>query len=97
MIVQNGRFKWDPVQLFTLDNITLEARRGQLIAVVGTIGSGKSSLLHALAGEMYKQSGSVKIHVSLVCFCPIDNCVKYADGVFQGYHGLCATANLDPE
>jgi len=36
----------------TLKGITLEVRRGELVAIVGAVGSGKSSLLLALLGEM---------------------------------------------
>lgn len=36
---------------------------GALVAVVGHVGSGKSSLLSALLGEMEKQEGNVSIKV----------------------------------
>lgn len=36
----------------TLKGITLEVHRGELVAIVGAVGSGKSSLLLALLGEM---------------------------------------------
>lgn len=36
------------VEPFKLSNINLEISRGELVAVVGTVGSGKSSLLAAL-------------------------------------------------
>lgn len=39
--------------------------QGQLIAIVGTVGSGKSSLLSALLGEMDKLSGRVNTKVSI--------------------------------
>jgi len=37
---------------------------GELIAVVGTVGSGKSSLISALLGEMDKLQGKVNVKVS---------------------------------
>lgn len=37
---------------------------GSLVAVVGQVGSGKSSLLSALLGEMQKQEGLVAVKVS---------------------------------
>ncbi|EYC37193.1 hypothetical protein Y032_0816g2504 [Ancylostoma ceylanicum] len=43
----------------TLQNINLNAARGTLIAVVGKVGSGKSSLLSALLGEMGKLRGRI--------------------------------------
>ena len=37
---------------FTLSNVSLRVRAGQMIGVTGTVGAGKSSLLCALLGEM---------------------------------------------
>lgn len=39
--------------------------KGKLIAVVGKVGSGKSSFIHALLGEMHKVGGSYYINGSL--------------------------------
>jgi len=44
---------------FRVHNITMHVQRGTLVAVVGRVGSGKSSLLSGLIGEMRKVSGSV--------------------------------------
>ncbi|KAG2369151.1 ABC protein [Suillus spraguei] len=55
--------------LFQVKNVTMSIPRGQLVAVVGPVGSGKSSLLQGLIGEMRKVSG----HVSFggrVGYCP---------------------------
>ncbi|KAI9333150.1 P-loop containing nucleoside triphosphate hydrolase protein [Zopfochytrium polystomum] len=45
----------------TLRNITLRVPKGSLVAVVGTVGSGKSSLLNAITGEMKKLQGTVTV------------------------------------
>jgi ABC-type multidrug transport system fused ATPase/permease subunit len=45
----------------TLSNINIKVRRGTLTAIVGEVGSGKSSLLHALLGEIPKESGTVRV------------------------------------
>lgn len=50
----------------TLRNINLQVEQGQLIAVVGTVGSGKSSLLSALLGEMEKINGRVNTKVNIL-------------------------------
>lgn len=38
-------------------------KEGKLVAVVGHVGCGKSSLLSAILGEMQKESGEVYIKV----------------------------------
>ncbi|GJJ75899.1 hypothetical protein EMPS_08257 [Entomortierella parvispora] len=42
-----------------LQNIHLRIPRGSLVAVVGSVGSGKSSLLQAMVGNMTKSAGQV--------------------------------------
>ncbi|KAG0029018.1 Multidrug resistance-associated protein 1 [Podila clonocystis] len=49
----------------TLTNINLTIAKGSLTAVVGRVGQGKTSLLSALIGEMYKRQGSVRIRGKL--------------------------------
>ncbi|KAF9912167.1 hypothetical protein EC991_000577 [Linnemannia zychae] len=46
----------------TLSNINLEFKQGELAAIVGRVGQGKSSLLNAIIGDMYKHRGSVRVH-----------------------------------
>ncbi|KAL3108383.1 hypothetical protein niasHT_015305 [Heterodera trifolii] len=46
---------------YTLNNVELHLRRGLLTAIVGKVGSGKSSLLNAILGEMHKVYGYVGI------------------------------------
>lgn len=66
--VRNASFNWDrvdPSSTFlsplTLSNLNVTVPKGSLIAVVGSVGSGKSSFLYSLLGEMVKVSGSVNI------------------------------------
>ncbi|KAL7949002.1 P-loop containing nucleoside triphosphate hydrolase protein [Trichoderma barbatum] len=54
---------------FKLQDLNLQAGRNELIAVIGTVGSGKSSLLAALAGDMRKTTGDVVFGASRA-FCP---------------------------
>lgn len=49
-----------------LKNLNFEVKKGEFIAVTGHIGSGKSSLLDALAGFMAKESGHVYCNGSLM-------------------------------
>jgi ABC-type multidrug transport system fused ATPase/permease subunit len=46
--------------LFNLKNINIKIPRGQLVAIVGAVGSGKTSLLQGLIGDMRKTEGSVR-------------------------------------
>jgi ABC-type multidrug transport system fused ATPase/permease subunit len=46
-------------------DINLDICQGELIAIVGSVGSGKSSLLNCCIQEMYKNSGDVAIKGSL--------------------------------
>ena len=48
-----------------MHSIDLHVKPGQLVAVVGHVGAGKSSLVQALLGEMDKLGGSVAIKVGL--------------------------------
>jgi len=46
---------------FFLFSINLKIHQGSLVAVIGTVGSGKSSILAALLGEMNKIDGQVNV------------------------------------
>ncbi|XP_035434176.2 multidrug resistance-associated protein 1 [Spodoptera frugiperda] len=62
IVVENGHFTWgDHESKAVLKNINLQIPRGFLVAVVGGVGSGKTSLLSALLGDMDKLSGRVNI------------------------------------
>lgn len=52
----------------TLQRVNLAIPRGSLVAVVGSVGSGKSSLLNALLGELNLVSGEVQLSGS-VAYC----------------------------
>ncbi|CAO4382850.1 unnamed protein product [Caenorhabditis nigoni] len=64
--IDDGSFAWGSKEEDkSLHDISFDIKRGQLVAVVGRVGSGKSSLLHALLGEMNKLSGSVQVNGSV--------------------------------
>lgn len=54
---------------FQIKELNLAVGRKELLAVIGSVGSGKSSLLAALAGDMRKINGQVTIGASRA-FCP---------------------------
>jgi ATP-binding cassette subfamily C (CFTR/MRP) protein 1 len=57
------------VEPFKLCDLDFTVKRNELIAIIGTVGSGKSSVLAALAGDMRKTGGKVKMGASRA-FCP---------------------------
>lgn len=61
--VDNVYAKWNPAHSeYTLANINLKVQPGTLVAIIGPVGSGKSSLLQAILGELAIESGSVDIN-----------------------------------
>jgi ATP-binding cassette, subfamily C (CFTR/MRP), member 4 len=48
-----------------LQNLTFEVKENELLAIVGSVGSGKSSLLMSLLGEMPSINGNIKINGSI--------------------------------
>ncbi|KAG8163311.1 hypothetical protein KVR01_006608 [Diaporthe batatas] len=65
----NGSTLVEEREPFKLHDIGFEIGRNELVAVIGTVGSGKTSLLAALAGDMRKTSGEVVLGASRA-FCP---------------------------
>lgn len=58
--MKNGVFSWDDESgEAAVKNLNFKIKKGELVAIVGTVGSGKSSLLASLLGEMHKISGKV--------------------------------------
>lgn len=56
-------------RIFQIKGVDLEIPYGSLVAVVGPVGSGKSSFLQGLIGEMRRTSGSVTFG-GTVGYCP---------------------------
>lgn len=63
--VKNATFTWARNDPPTLNGITFSIPEGSLVAVVGQVGCGKSSLLSALLAEMDKVEGHVSIKGSV--------------------------------
>nr|CAD7403867.1 unnamed protein product [Timema cristinae] len=53
----------------TLEKLFLSANKGKLVAIIGQVGSGKSSLLQAILGELPISSGSCLVNGSLSYAC----------------------------
>ncbi|XP_051994919.1 multidrug resistance-associated protein 1 [Xyrauchen texanus] len=65
VIIDNGTFSWSRDGPPFLRRINVKVQHGSLVAVVGHVGSGKSSLLSAMLGEMEKKSGHVTVKGSV--------------------------------
>uniref|UniRef100_A0A8C5SK09 ABC-type glutathione-S-conjugate transporter n=1 Tax=Laticauda laticaudata TaxID=8630 RepID=A0A8C5SK09_LATLA len=58
-------FAWNQDSDVTIKDITLEIAHGSLVAIVGSVGSGKSSLISAMLGEMENIKGHINIQGSM--------------------------------
>ncbi|KAL1820083.1 hypothetical protein ACET3Z_014952 [Daucus carota] len=64
VIIKSADLSWEenPVKL-TLQNINLEVRVGEKVAICGEVGSGKSTLLAAILGEVPKiNDGTIQVY-----------------------------------
>ncbi|CAF4354696.1 unnamed protein product [Rotaria socialis] len=61
--------QWEKNGKFSLKNIRFDAYPGDLICIIGSVGSGKSSLLQTLTGEITHFDGKVRLHGSF-CYVP---------------------------
>lgn len=65
--VKNGTFLWSKKKgeesyKVALSNINLSVKKGELDCIVGRVGSGKSSILQCLLGDLYKLDGETKVN-----------------------------------
>ncbi|KXJ70781.1 hypothetical protein RP20_CCG022510 [Aedes albopictus] len=63
VIVDSATARWDPkASEYTLEGVNLHVQPGTLVAVIGPVGAGKSSLIHAILGELPLEGGSIKVN-----------------------------------
>jgi len=69
--IENANAKWlEDEKEETLQNINIKVRPGELIAIVGQVGAGKSSLLNVILKELRLQEGSIQV-------CSQSSTIKY--------------------
>lgn len=62
--IESASAKWvEHEKEDTLQDITIKVKPGELIAVVGQVGSGKSSLLNVILKELPLRTGAIKVCV----------------------------------
>lgn len=75
-MIENGIFSWGDEQS-VLRNINIQIQSKKCVAVVGQVGSGKSSLISAFLGEMEKISGRVNT-VGKIAYVPQQSWIQNA-------------------
>ncbi|PNY06586.1 ABC transporter C family member 2-like protein [Trifolium pratense] len=69
--IRNGYFSWDAkAESATLSNINLDIPVGSLVAVVGSTGEGKTSLISAMLGELPPIADSTVVMRGTVAYVP---------------------------
>lgn len=61
--LRKASFTWDTTNPPVLTNISMKVNKGSLVAIVGQVGCGKSSLLSSLTGEVIKLGTVSKVNV----------------------------------
>ncbi|KAH8938123.1 hypothetical protein BDL97_16G065900 [Sphagnum fallax] len=90
VVVQSADFTWlntpEKNDTPTLTDISISIPRGSLVVVLGKVGSGKSSLLAALLGEMHRLNGELHIDgdLALVAQTPWIQAATLRDNVLFG-------------
>lgn len=105
LLIENGTFSWGDDEV-VLRDINVVIDKGQLAAVVGTVGSGKSSLISALLGEMDKLDGRVNTRGSVAYVSQqawIQNCTLQDNILFgrpmnkEAYDRVISACALKPD
>ena len=65
IVIENGTFAWSKGENPILKNISFQVKKKKLVAIVGQVGSGKSSLLSAILEDMKKIKGTVNTNGSI--------------------------------
>nr|XP_035948566.1 multidrug resistance-associated protein 1-like isoform X4 [Halichoerus grypus] len=81
----NASFSWGKTGIPVLKNLNIKIPEGALVAVVGQVGSGKSSVLSAILGEMEKLTGVVQRKGSVAYVAQqawIQNCILQENILF---------------
>ncbi|KAM8869402.1 multidrug resistance-associated protein 1-like isoform 3-T3 [Spinachia spinachia] len=104
--IEDGSFSWTCDGPPCLQGISVKMKPGSLVAVVGHVGSGKSSLLSAMLGEMERRSGLISVKGS-VAYVPQQAWIQNAsvkDNILFGrekkerwYHRVLEACALLPD
>ena len=100
-------FNWNRDEEPVLKNINLNLEKGSLVAIVGRVGAGKSSLFSALMGDMYRKEGQQTRLSGSVAYVPqtawIQNTslrqnITFVSDYEQGrYNNIVKSCALEPD
>ncbi|KAG5362582.1 Metal resistance protein [Yarrowia sp. B02] len=67
-----GTFCWDPqLEKVALENISYTAKKGNMVCIIGKVGTGKTATLLATLGELFTKEGSSWITGSVAYFSQV--------------------------
>lgn len=68
--LENATLSWDEKddKNFPLNNLNFKATKGELTCLVGKVGSGKTTFLRSLLGELFLREGSIEIKGNIAYF-----------------------------
>ena len=61
LVMNRADFSWQN-SVFQLRDLNVHLKKGQLIGVIGQVGSGKTAFLQAIIGDMIKLNGEISIN-----------------------------------
>lgn len=67
--ISGASFSWNQTSRPVLKNVNLSIHRGEHVAVIGQVGSGKSLLLNAILGEAIQSEGSTAVSTPEISYC----------------------------
>ncbi|WP_094228649.1 dipeptide ABC transporter ATP-binding protein [Methanolobus psychrotolerans] len=73
----------DGQYLKVVDDVNLEVKEGEVLAIIGQTGSGKSTLAHILANVIRSESGNVLFMGESICKCNLGKNLNGIQIVFQ--------------
>ena len=62
VVLEEVSGKWNSEETeLSLDNVSLTSSPGKLVAIIGPVGSGKSSIIQAILGEFPSSRGNISV------------------------------------
>ncbi|KAJ5519615.1 ABC multidrug transporter [Penicillium fimorum] len=105
VLLRNCSAGWDRSSRPVVNNVDANVQQGSFVIVIGPVGSGKSSLLHTVLGEIPHTVGTVIVQDVEVAFCAQtpwlinatlkDNIIGHSEFDSQWYNTVVKSCALD--